>query len=82
MNVEELMTKPVETINLNDTLDIAASKMWDSDCGVLPVVGPETHDRLVSCSSYANTRDTAFARSTMAARSAISRAASPASSPF
>jgi CBS domain-containing protein len=39
MNVEELMTKPAVTIQAQDNLDIAAKKMWDNDCGVLPVVG-------------------------------------------
>ncbi len=39
MNVEEVMTKPVVTIQAQDTLQIAAQKMWDNDCGALPVVG-------------------------------------------
>jgi len=39
MNVEELMTKPVVTIKALEPLNIAAQKMWDTDCGVLPVVG-------------------------------------------
>lgn len=39
MKVEELMTKAPTTISNYETLDIAAKKLWDSDCGVLPVVG-------------------------------------------
>jgi CBS domain-containing protein len=39
MKIEELMTKTPTTILGQDTLDIAAKKLWDSDCGVLPVVG-------------------------------------------
>ncbi len=39
MNVEELMTKPVVTIRAEEPLNVAAQKMWDNDCGVLPVVG-------------------------------------------
>jgi CBS domain-containing protein len=38
MNVEELMTKPVVTIKAHEHLSVAAQKMWDTDCGVLPVV--------------------------------------------
>lgn len=39
MNVEELMTRRVVTCQANETLALAAQKMWDADCGVLPVVG-------------------------------------------
>ena len=39
MNVEELMTKPAATIRAEEPLNVAAQKMWDNDCGVLPVVG-------------------------------------------
>ncbi|HTR54198.1 MAG TPA: CBS domain-containing protein [Kofleriaceae bacterium] len=39
MNVEELMTKPAVTIQAQESLSVAAQKMWDNDCGVLPVVG-------------------------------------------
>ena len=38
MNVEELMTKPIVTCLAQDSLDVAARKMWDADCGALPVV--------------------------------------------
>jgi CBS domain-containing protein len=39
MNVEELMSKPVTTVVAQDMLNIAAQRMWDRDCGVVPVVG-------------------------------------------
>jgi len=39
MNVEDLMTKPAVTIQAQELLNVAAQKMWDNDCGVLPVVG-------------------------------------------
>lgn len=41
MNVEELMARPVVTIQTHESLNVAAQKMWDSDCGVLPVVGDD-----------------------------------------
>ncbi|HSD86596.1 MAG TPA: CBS domain-containing protein [Kofleriaceae bacterium] len=33
------MTRPVVTIFAHEPLNVAAQKMWDNDCGVLPVVG-------------------------------------------
>lgn len=41
MKIEELMTRPAVTIRAEDPLDVAAQKMWDHDCGVLPVVGSD-----------------------------------------
>jgi len=41
MKIQELMTKPVTTCLQGETLNIAAQKMWDHDCGVLPVVGDD-----------------------------------------
>jgi CBS domain-containing protein len=41
MNVQELMAHPAITCHVNDSLDVAAQKMWDHDCGVLPVVNDE-----------------------------------------
>ncbi|MFT3698671.1 MAG: CBS domain-containing protein [Kofleriaceae bacterium] len=38
MNVEDLMTKNVVTCFRTDCLATAAQKMWDGDCGALPVV--------------------------------------------
>jgi CBS domain-containing protein len=41
MHVQDLMTHLAITCHVNDTLDAAAQKMWDHDCGVLPVVNDE-----------------------------------------
>jgi CBS domain-containing protein len=41
MNVQDLMTHPAVTCHVNDDLQDAAQKMWDHDCGVLPVVNDE-----------------------------------------
>lgn len=41
MLVQDLMTHPAITCHVNDSLDIAAQRMWDHDCGVLPVVNDE-----------------------------------------
>jgi CBS domain-containing protein len=41
MKVEQLMTAPAVTCSATDTLACAARKMWDADCGVLPVVGDD-----------------------------------------
>jgi CBS domain-containing protein len=38
MNVEELMTKNVVTCQPSDSLAVAAQRMWDGDCGSLPIV--------------------------------------------
>ena len=38
MKVEKLMTRSVATCSPQDTLDYAASLMWQNDCGCLPVV--------------------------------------------
>jgi CBS domain-containing protein len=35
------MAHPAITCHVNDSLDIAAQRMWDHDCGVLPVVNDE-----------------------------------------
>jgi CBS domain-containing protein len=32
------MSQPVVTCHVNDTLNVAAQKMWEHDCGVVPVV--------------------------------------------
>jgi len=36
--VEQIMSRPVFTCRLGDTLDTAAALMWDHDCGAVPVV--------------------------------------------
>jgi CBS domain-containing protein len=41
MRVQDLMTHPAITCDVNDSLDAAAQKMWDHDCGVLPIVNDE-----------------------------------------
>ena len=41
MHVQDLMAHPAITCHVNDSLDDAAQKMWDHDCGVLPVVNDE-----------------------------------------
>lgn len=38
MNVEQLMSRPVATCSPNDTLAIAAQKMWDRELGAVVVV--------------------------------------------
>jgi CBS domain-containing protein len=38
MNVEQIMSRTVETCRTGDNLAIAASKMWDHDVGCLPVL--------------------------------------------
>jgi len=39
MNVGQLMNRDVETCRVDDTLAVAARKMWDRDIGCLPVLG-------------------------------------------
>lgn len=41
MNVQEIMSKPVVTCRLDDNLNTAAQRMWEHDCGCLPVVNHE-----------------------------------------
>lgn len=41
MHVQDLMTHPAITCHVNDSLDAAAQKMWDHDCGALSVVNDE-----------------------------------------
>lgn len=43
MNIKELMTTQVVAIGPHATLDVAARKMWDAECGVLPVVDSDRH---------------------------------------
>ena len=45
MLIEQLMSQPAVICRPNDTLNTAASLMWEHDCGVLPVVAED--DRLV-----------------------------------
>jgi CBS domain-containing protein len=41
MNVQEIMTTDVQRCGLETNLAAAAKLMWDTDCGVLPVVNGE-----------------------------------------
>lgn len=41
MNVREIMTSDVQWCGLGTNLAAAAKLMWDTDCGVLPVVNGE-----------------------------------------
>jgi CBS domain-containing protein len=41
MKVKDIMTSPVQYCGPDTNLAAAAMKMWDSDCGVLPVVDSE-----------------------------------------
>ena len=45
MHVESLMTRTGVTSGAEDSLASAARRMWDRDCGCLPVV--DTHHRVV-----------------------------------
>jgi CBS domain-containing protein len=44
MNVENLMTHEIEACNPDDSLTDAAMIMWRRDCGIVPVVKPDTHE--------------------------------------
>lgn len=41
MNVQDLMAHPAITCHVNDSLDMIAQRMWDHDCGALPVVNDD-----------------------------------------
>lgn len=41
MYAQDLMAHPAVTCHVNDSLDIAAQRMWDHDCGALPVVNDD-----------------------------------------
>jgi CBS domain-containing protein len=41
MRVHDLMTTPAVTCHVNDTLQAAATAMWNSDCGAIVVVNDE-----------------------------------------
>jgi CBS domain-containing protein len=43
MKIEELMTRPVVTCHADDPMSCAAQRMWENDCGALPVVDGEGH---------------------------------------
>lgn len=41
MKVQDLMSMSIVTCSANDTLESVAKKLWDHDCGCLPVVDRE-----------------------------------------
>lgn len=41
MRAKELMSSPVITIHVNESLSVAAQRMWDADVGALAVVNDE-----------------------------------------
>lgn len=41
MKAKELMSSPAVTCSVNDPLTVAAQRMWDHDCGALPITRPE-----------------------------------------
>jgi len=38
MKIADLMTSPVQTCTVNDSLNAAANVMWEHDCGIVPVL--------------------------------------------
>lgn len=47
MRVEKLMTKDLQACTPEDTLDDVAQRMWDGDCGCLPVCASDGSERVV-----------------------------------
>ena len=47
MKVHQLMTRNVETCRADEHLDRAAARMWERDCGALPVTAPGNGDARV-----------------------------------
>lgn len=43
MKIRDFMTQGVYTVRPDDSLETAARKMWEHDCGVLPVVNEHGH---------------------------------------
>jgi CBS domain-containing protein len=41
MRTKDLMSQPVVTCPIDETLDAAARLMWEHDCGIVPVVGDD-----------------------------------------
>ncbi|HET9622931.1 MAG TPA: CBS domain-containing protein [Kofleriaceae bacterium] len=41
MKAQDLMSKPAVTCHVNDSLNVAAQKMWEHDCGALAVVNDD-----------------------------------------
>lgn len=47
MKIEQLMTKAVSTCRPDETLDAAAHRMWQADCGCLPVTEADGSGRVL-----------------------------------
>jgi len=43
MKIHEIMSKPAVTCRENDTLNVAAQRMWEHDFGAVPVLNDEGH---------------------------------------
>ena len=43
MQVKDIMTRPLQSCTLHDNLATVAMRMWESDCGALPVKNHEGH---------------------------------------
>ena len=62
MNVDALMTKKLKTCSPDHPLSCAARTMWESDCGVVPVVDDAQHvvgmitDRDICIAAYTQNR--------------------------
>jgi CBS domain-containing protein len=47
MNVEQIMIRGVKVCRPNDSLNVAAKLMWDTDCGFLPVVSSDGSGKVI-----------------------------------
>ncbi len=62
MRVQDLMTDPIVSCHVNDTLHVAAMLMWDHDCGAVAVVRDDgklagiVTDRDICMASYTQGR--------------------------
>ncbi len=62
MRARDLMTSPAITCHVNDTLTVAAQRMWDHDIGAIAVVNDEGRltgiitDRDICMAAYTNGR--------------------------
>lgn len=76
MRAENLMSQPIVTCHVNDSLNIAAQLMWDHDCGVVAIVNDDgklvgmVTDRDVCMAAYTQGRslDAIIANSAMSTR--------------
>ena len=47
MTIERLMSRDVHQCRPDQTLDYAASQMWEHDCGCLPVCAGDEESRVI-----------------------------------